>query len=173
MRISKQSLALAAILAVCGLFLASCGGGSGGGSSATTINGISVPPEPDATQNNATLAGVDSNANGVRDDVERKIAEKTSDPAIYAQAIKQAAAYQKTLAMPTPTTKSEAMVMAKAISCGGQSVEDVIAAGKSSYEAVKTLEQDTFNTDARKEKLQAMNSLMRGGYEGGEVTCNE
>jgi hypothetical protein len=55
----------------------------------------------------------------------------------------------------------------------GQSVEDVIAAGKSSYEAVKTLEQDTFNTDARKEKLQAMNSLMRGGYEGGEVTCNE
>lgn len=38
------------------------------------INGISVPPEPDPTINNATLAGVDSNQNGVRDDVERVIA---------------------------------------------------------------------------------------------------
>jgi hypothetical protein len=38
------------------------------------INGIVVPLEPDPVVNNATLAGVDSNANGVRDDVERKIA---------------------------------------------------------------------------------------------------
>ncbi len=39
-----------------------------------TINGIAVPPEPDPTVNNATLIGVDSNNNGIRDDVERKIA---------------------------------------------------------------------------------------------------
>lgn len=42
------------------------------------INGIPVPPEPDPTANNATLAGIDVNGNGVRDDVERKIAEKYS-----------------------------------------------------------------------------------------------
>ncbi|WP_296843340.1 hypothetical protein [Thiofilum sp.] len=38
-----------------------------------TINGIVVPPEPDATVNNASIQGVDINTNGVRDDVERKL----------------------------------------------------------------------------------------------------
>lgn len=37
------------------------------------INGYILPPEPDKTINNATLLGVDSNDNGVRDDVERHI----------------------------------------------------------------------------------------------------
>jgi threonine dehydratase len=66
----------------CLVLLTSCGGGGGAGSTATMptaqapemINGIAVPPEPNPTINNATLAGVDSNNNGVRDDVERKIA---------------------------------------------------------------------------------------------------
>jgi len=37
------------------------------------INGHRLPPEPDPTINNATLLGIDSNNNGVRDDVERWI----------------------------------------------------------------------------------------------------
>ena len=37
------------------------------------INGHTLPPEPNPAINNATLLGVDSNNNGVRDDVERKI----------------------------------------------------------------------------------------------------
>ena len=39
----------------------------------TVINGHTLPPEPDPDINNATLLGVDSNDNGVRDDVERWI----------------------------------------------------------------------------------------------------
>lgn len=35
------------------------------------INGHRLPPEPDEKLNNATLLGIDSNSNGVRDDVER------------------------------------------------------------------------------------------------------
>ena len=37
------------------------------------VNGIAVPPEPPPALNNATLAGFDTNRNGVRDDVERLI----------------------------------------------------------------------------------------------------
>jgi len=37
------------------------------------VNGHRLPPEPDPTVNNATLLGIDSNNNGVRDDVERTI----------------------------------------------------------------------------------------------------
>lgn len=48
-----------------------------------TINGIEVPPEPDPALNNATLAGVDLNENGVRDDVERYIAEKAKNNEIF------------------------------------------------------------------------------------------
>ena len=36
-----------------------------------TVNGYLLPPEPDPAINTTTLLGVDSNDNGVRDDVER------------------------------------------------------------------------------------------------------
>lgn len=38
-----------------------------------------LPPEPDVILNNSTLAGVDSNKNGIRDDVERAIYFKHQD----------------------------------------------------------------------------------------------
>ena len=43
------------------------------------VNGHRLPPEPDPKINNSTLLGVDSNNNGVRDDVERWIYEKYKD----------------------------------------------------------------------------------------------
>jgi hypothetical protein len=61
------------------------------------INGITVPPEPDATVNNSTLAGVDINKNGVRDDVERVIAKKVTSSSEFANAIDAARAYQSAL----------------------------------------------------------------------------
>jgi hypothetical protein len=38
-----------------------------------TVNGHTLPPDPDKTLNDSTLLGVDVNDNGVRDDVERYI----------------------------------------------------------------------------------------------------
>ena len=43
------------------------------------VNGHVLPPEPDKTINDSTLLGVDSNDNGVRDDVERWIYEEYKD----------------------------------------------------------------------------------------------
>lgn len=65
-------------------FLSSCGGGGGGSNTPTStttevINGIAVPPEPDPVANSSTIAGVDNNNNGVRDDVERKIISEKTD----------------------------------------------------------------------------------------------
>ena len=37
------------------------------------INGYQLPPEPNKQLNNSTLLGVDTNDNGIRDDIERKI----------------------------------------------------------------------------------------------------
>lgn len=44
-----------------------------------TINGHTLPLEPDPKINNATLLGIDSNNNGVRDDVERWIYKTYKD----------------------------------------------------------------------------------------------
>ena len=56
------------------------------------INGYTLPPEPDPAVNNATLLGVDSNDNGVRDDVERWIYETYKDKhPIYIDIAMQAA----------------------------------------------------------------------------------
>ncbi len=43
------------------------------------INGVRLPPEPLPEENNATLVGIDSNDNGVRDDVERWIYTEFKD----------------------------------------------------------------------------------------------
>ncbi|GIT97183.1 hypothetical protein [Sulfurovum sp. TSL1] len=45
-----------------------------------TINGHILPPEPDPKINNSTLLGIDSNNNGVRDDVERWIYKTYKHP---------------------------------------------------------------------------------------------
>ncbi len=47
--------------------------------SSEVINGHTLPPEPDPKINNSTLLGIDSNNNGVRDDVERWIYKTYKD----------------------------------------------------------------------------------------------
>lgn len=53
----------------------------------TVINGIKVPPVPDPKINNATIAGVDSDNNGVRDDIDRLVAEKFGDNPLRYQGV--------------------------------------------------------------------------------------
>ena len=71
------------------------------------INGA-LPPEPDPVANNATLSGVDSNNNGIRDDVERAIYAKYKDNKRVAIAMLQ---YAKELQMEfTEVRNSETLV---------------------------------------------------------------
>ena len=78
---------------------------SGGvASDVTTINGITVPPDPGAA-GKASLAGVDVNANGVRDEVERELAAfygKT--PVMHAAALDFARKLQVPLTKPGTTS---------------------------------------------------------------------
>ncbi len=66
------------------------------------VNGHKLPPEPDEKLNNSTLLGIDSNNNGVRDDVERWIYEEYKDKhPIYSDIFMQSArGYKKVLEMP-------------------------------------------------------------------------
>ena len=66
------------------------------------ISGHRLPPEPDSTINNATLLGVDTNDNGVRDDVERWIYEeyKEKHPIHIDIAMQAGRAYKQVLETP-------------------------------------------------------------------------
>lgn len=66
------------------------------------INGHRLPPQPDKTLNDSTLLGIDSNGNGVRDDVERWIYETYKDKhPIYIDIAMQAGrAYKQVLETP-------------------------------------------------------------------------
>jgi hypothetical protein len=103
---------VALVVGAAGL-LAACGGGGGGSSpqspSSPTghINGISVPPEPDPQANVATVAGVDSNVNGIRDDIERQIASNFgTEPSTFALATRHAQRLQAAIATPSATATS-------------------------------------------------------------------
>ncbi len=77
------------------------------------INGYVLPPEPDPVINNATLLGVDSNNNGVRDDVERFIITKYKDhhKIVTEIGFQGARAYQKILDNPLNTEENHKALM--------------------------------------------------------------
>ncbi len=88
----------------------------------TNINGIAVPPEPDPELNNATLAGIDVNGNGVRDDVERLIAMEFGDsPTKHEDATKFAATQQQML---IEGTEEATLLNSKAFQCSSLTSED-------------------------------------------------
>ena len=65
------------------------------------IHGHRLPPEPDPKLNNSTLLGIDSNHNGVRDDVERWIYLTNAHPIERGLFMQSARAYQKVIVDPS------------------------------------------------------------------------
>lgn len=86
---------LTILMALAVLLLVGCsrseenGSGPQGDSSPVreSINSIPVPPTPDPVQNRRSLAGIDTDANGIRDDIDRRLAERFgADAARYTEA---------------------------------------------------------------------------------------
>jgi len=134
------------------------------------INGISVPPEPAPALNNATLAGVDVNGNGVRDDVERVVAKNSRDPKEFAALLTYAATYQKivTLSFPTvpdPTLRPRALKAETEIICAENKVppESKVLSGS-------ILTDATFNSKERTKLFANFTSIL-GGVNMDEVSC--
>lgn len=123
------------------------------------INGIEVPPQPDEKNNNSTLAGIDSNNNGVRDDVERGIAKEFGTiPTAYDLAMKKVKGYQTWFTQPAPTTREEGLKFLAAVEC-----VDVPAPKYHYYDAI-------FNTKERKNIDDKVSNLVLG-FIGSELKC--
>ena len=128
--------------------LSACGGGASTPTTPATpmeqINGIAVPPDPGA-QGKATLLGVDANGNGVRDDVERVLAEMTgTTPAAYQKGMLVAKLMQTAIA----TTDSAVAV--KAMNDKGDLVS---CATSNELKGIGVADRAVANTKARQTKV--------------------
>ena len=150
------SFGLIALLIACGDV------NSGHAANATTplpvdpFHGLVVPPDPGAAAN-ATVAGVDTNQNGIRDEVDRYIAQTYGEePTKFVAA--QAVAKADQLLLVTPTTDvnaATAAVYANADSgvCLADKFEnDPVAATRMSNDIVLR----TFNNRDRQKQFQAI-----------------
>lgn len=160
---------LLSMLCISTVLLASCGGGSGEEQTSDAksadgrkealavppgwkgraptyevINGITVPPEPAPSINNATLAGVDINNNGVRDDVERKIAYVANTSATFQIGLELARIRQRILTAPSPISAVQLDVYWKDETC---KIKALLSAANEAIAKIAT--GDVLNTEAR------------------------
>ena len=127
------------------------------------IHGHTLPPEPDPDLNNATLGGVDSNNNGVRDDVERAIYKKYDKKLHAVLVINAAKALQQTLIQPLENAKDIQKGLAKTLHCEiylGRIDSEVKS---DEFMFAKYLENLTFNTSKRVKRYLDYNIALSGG----------
>lgn len=131
------------------------------------VDGYALPPEPDEIENNATLEGVDSNGNGVRDDVERKIYAKYPKKLHRVILIDRAKFYQQTMIQPTANAKETQKNATKKINCRLylMDLDEDIASDdwRENREHIKDL---TFNTKERVRKYLDYNIALSGDSYG-------
>jgi hypothetical protein len=141
------------------------------------INGLRLPPEPNEEENNATLVGIDSNDNGVRDDVERAIYIKYEAKVKQEFAMQNARAGQSFLEDPNGVenaAKWQKIISTKSISCKRYLRENFniqFKTGKGGR--VSFIENQLYNNKDRVKKYLRFNHALGGGVYGGDYTDSE
>lgn len=123
------------------------------------INGYILPPEPDPTLNNATLTGIDSNKNGVRDDVEREIIKKYKEPIRIELLIPYAKEHQDLFTSPINEAVINEKRMSKILDCKLYLLDK----GVKIENSVKTIEDYIYNTKERVLRYLEFNKALSGG----------
>ena len=113
-RISLLAASTAILLSACGgaSTVAPIGAPPSGSAplASNVINGIVVPPDP-GKENDETVAGIDSDNNGIRDDIDRWIATKYGDKPGALEAIRMRARATQKILKSNPTTQVEALAL--------------------------------------------------------------
>lgn len=129
-----------------------------------TINGYTLPPEPDPKVNNSTLLGIDSNNNGVRDDVERKIIDRyKAEPIKIELQMIYAKVFQEILENPIGNVEVLQKKISKNISCEMYLLDKNIDLEEDNIDFI---ENSTFNTKQRVKAYLQYNQALSGGVYG-------
>ena len=133
------------------------------------IHGYTLPPKPDPVINNTTLLGIDSNNNGVRDDIEIWILKKYKDKhPIYTEIAMQAGrAWQNVLKDPSAARETAKLIDA-AQNCEFYFRFDAYKYGDTllideSIVANRMFDKIVTNTQERKDAYWEYDRLLSGG----------
>jgi hypothetical protein len=146
------------------LFLAACGGGGSSMPAApippppdpNLINGIRVPPDP-GPAGTATVAGMDSDANGIRDDIDRFIATKYGTNAKAMMAAQASAlAAQKVLTADATNQTAARIALEDSSDAGVCAGRGFRTAGLDSSQELNELHLRIHNTPQRLHQHQAI-----------------
>jgi hypothetical protein len=159
-------------LAVSGTTATVPGGWTGRAPKMEVINGITVPPEPAPAINNATLAGVDVNANGVRDDVERKLAGLSNAQVSYDKTIFIARAYQSIISFSGVRTRANSIEFERRLTCSINMAGNTPKQLNSPY-GNQSITELSANTAARKQALAAHFGALGNVIDSEDVACNQ
>jgi len=139
------------------VFLTGCGGDN----KITSVN-YNLPPEPDPKINNTTLLGIDSNNNGIRDDIERKIVTQYEKPIEIEIMMGLAKLNQKILR----NSPVNALKIEREISKIGDCKMYLRRQGIRINNAIGNIENFTYNTKLRVKKFIQYNKSLGGGAYG-------
>lgn len=129
-------------------------------------DGFKLPPAPDTTINNATLEGIDSNNNGIRDDVERKIFHRYPKRLHRALLMYSAVLFQEALVRPLEMAKETQKIGTKALDCKLYLMDLDDEINSDEFSTVTFLEDATINTKERVRKYLDYNIALSGGVYG-------
>jgi hypothetical protein len=130
------------------------------------IHGHTLPPEPDETLNNSTLLGIDSNNNGVRDDVERKIIKKYQTPIKIELMLSKAKVHQKILENPIGNAIELQKENNKLSHCLFYLKRKKVFTSLEVRNTVSFIENNIYNTKARVKAYSDYNQALSGGVYG-------
>lgn len=129
------------------------------------INGIVVPPDPGASRD-ATLAGVDTDGNGIRDEIDRWIASQYADKPGALEAIRMVAKIGQKLMLSNPVNQSDALAivyesMDVGGCVGGKLRQEGIVAGHFFNELMFRTYDTRERIDARKKVFSLAGMIVR------------
>ncbi len=121
------------------------------------VDGSNLPPEPDPKKVNATIAGIDANENGIRDDVELAIFKKyPNNKKVRAAALQYAHALQSRLTqvIDENTWQASVYMKSRAYSCVSKATD--LSAGAKRLAAIQEvtdfIQNLVLNTASRKDR---------------------
>ncbi len=132
------------------------GGGGGEPASIETINGLQVPPDP-GPAGVATVAGIDTDGNGIRDDVDRFIASNHGSSAAQVAATRVSAkALQAVLMADSANLEASTLAVHASMDAAVCVAKMLLTAGAAPAPALSALLAKTNNTLERMRQREAV-----------------
>jgi hypothetical protein len=134
------------------------------------INGYKLPAEPDLKESDTTLEGIDTNSNGIRDDVERKIIKKYSHNKLAtALLLSGAKQYQAVLEQPLSNAQEIRKEISRYINCRVYLARFNSEIDSDNFLVTRILKDMVYTTRDRTERFLEYNYALSGDSYGGGI----